>query len=380
MSDYNKNHAATIEYVNDAVIDSWEKMKIWLTQNVDQLDYVKRIILKLHEAYRGGTFSTAMEYATAIDEAVVEMTTALRSAGAVITDDTLLSEFATLIRQVSYSGYEICILGKSGTHYSVDEWNEYIAQHGTDPEEAVVAVISPCQSFVIGVPQAGQSFQTKQWGNTTDNVLGLYSQQTGSIINVLQNSLNFHSLENTWRMLLWYDPEVLPHTDYDPDDPDKTYGEYGCIRFATHQEMEDSGQHLMYDQQVYIVTTDTDNAENVAYYWEGSRYVKRFSVPRVANNITGSPAAKYAWEFKAWDGDERQWTLPTTNHLLMMYVYYAEINECLSALTRSTLPSSNSWSCQQANAGSAYYVIIPSVSVNNYGKGYAFAVVPVAAL
>ncbi len=136
----------------------------------------------------------------------------------------------------------------------------------------------------------------------------------------------------------------------------------------------------MSDQQVYVVTTDTDGASNVAYYWSGAAYTKRWTVPRVANNITGSPAAEFAWQYKAWNGDTRQWTLPTINHLLMMYVYYTEINACLSALNHGTLPTGNSWSCQQYGAGTATYVTVPSGTVNSTSKSITYAVVPVAAL
>lgn len=378
---FNKEHAASIDYVNQAVIDSWEKMKIWLTTNVDQLDYVARIIRRLREAYRGGEFTSAMAYADAVHAAVVDMTVALRNAGAIITDDTTIAKFGELIASVASTGFEVCILGKSGKHWRTGEWDEYIAQHGTTPEPAIPAVITPYQSFVISMPEVtGEQYKNLQWGNTTDTVQGLYANQTGSFVNVLQNSLNFYSLENTARMLLWYNPEVLPTIDYDPSDPDKNYGNYMCVRFATNEEMQQSDQHLMYDQQVYVVKQDTDGTANVAYYWEGSKYVKRFVVPRVANNITGSPAAEYAWGYHPWEGDTRQFALPTINHLLMMYVYYNDINQCLTTLNRSPLPASNSWSCQQYNAYNAPCVTIPSGNVGSYTKNYTYAVVPVAAL
>ena len=385
MADYNKEHAASIEFVQDAVVEAYNKMMTWVTTHADQLDYVQRIIAKLREAYRGGSWTSAMEYANAINDCVIDMAAALRSAGAQVGEKDL-SEFAQMIYEVSALGYEICILGDSGTHYSVQEWQEYVAQHGTTPEaHAVPAVITPYQSFAIGLPTentgGNYSYITKQWGNTTDNVYGVSNQQAGSFINVLQNSLMFASLDNTWRMLLWYNPEILPHTDYDPNDPSKDYGSYGCVRFATKAEMEASGQHLSLDKQVYVVTNDeTDNTTNQCYYWEGSRYVRRFQVPRVANNITGSPAAQQAWQYKAHANDARQWVLPTTNHLLMMYVYYNEINACLAAINRGTLPTGNTWTCQQNTAGNACCVSIPSAYVNNVNKNITYAVVPVAAL
>ena len=46
----------------------------------------------------------------------------------------------------------------------------------------------------------------------------------------------------------------------------------------------------------------------------------------------------------------------------------------------STLPTGNTWTCQQNNANNAYYVTIPSANVNNNNKNNTYAVVPVAAL
>ena len=383
---YNAEHAMTIGMAEDLVLMAVSSVKEWTTNNVDKTELVQNIKAQLDIANRTSIGTTAAEKCQYLINCITAITNALRSAGAVIGDDTPLAQFATLVTQISATGYEVCILGKSGTHYSAAEWQTYIEQHGSEPEDGVViAVLTPFESFVIGLPDVqgsvGYNYPSLQWGNTTDNVTGLYSQQTGSYINALMNSLEFHALENTRRMLLWYDPEVLPHCNYDPNDPDKEYGEYGCVRFATKAEMAASGQHLMYDQQVYIVTNDeSDSTTEQCYYWSGTEYVKRFAVPRVANGITGSPAAKRAWNYKAWNGDTRQYALPTTNHLLMMYVYLTAINTCLSAINRSTLPTGYTWTCQQGNANGAWYVAVPSAGVNNYSKSNSYAVVPVAAL
>ena len=380
---YNAEHAMTIGMAEDLVLMAVSSVKEWTTNNVDKTELVANIKSVLDQCNREVVGTTAAEKCQHLLTCINAITTALRSAGAVIPDSTPLSQFSTLVEQISASGYEICILGKSGTHYSTTQWNEYIAQHGTEPESgAVVAMITPFQSCVIGLPPTDipNAYKNLAWGNTSDSVSGLYGQQSGSFIDVLLNSLNFKSLENTYRMLLWYDPEVLPHCNYDPNDPDKDYGSYGCIRFATKAEMEGSGQHLMSDQQVYIVTNDeTDNTTNQCYYWNGAAYTRRFVVPRTGNT-TGSPAAKFAWEYKAWDGDTRQYALPTTNHLLMMYVYYNEINACLSTLNLSTLPTGNTWTCQQYIASNAWYVTIPSANVSSNSKGNTYVVVPVAAL
>lgn len=384
--EYNRQHAATIEYVNEAVAYAYDRLMTWATSNIDNFDYVKRIFLKLKEAYRGGNFTSAMAYADAINAAVNDIATAIRSGGGVIGDATL-AEFPTIIRQITATGFEVCILGKSGTHYDVNEYNDYVAQHGTQPEngDLTVAVITPYEAFIIDPPteQGGTVYKTAQWGNTTDNVQGLIAQQTGSFVNVLTNSLNFNAIENTKRMLLWYNPEILPHIDFDPNDNTINYGNYNCIRFTTYAEMSSSGQMLDMTQQVYIVTNDENDggAQNNCYYWNGTAYTKRFSVPRVVNNITGSPAAEFAWQRKSWDGDTRQHGIGNTNINLMMCVYYTEINALLSTMGRGTLPSGGVWCPEQFNAINAYNVSFPSGAVSTYNyKNDPYAVVSVAAL
>lgn len=383
---YNENHAASIGYVNASVANAYDKLMTWLTTNQDKLYYVARVIARLKEAYRGGNYETAMEFADAIKTAVDNIATVIQNSGGVLgTAD--LGDFASIIGSLAAHGYRVCILGKSGTQYSVSEYNEYIAVHGVEPEngDLCVAVINPYCSFTIALPtaNAGTEYITKPWGNTTDTVPSLYGAQTGSFVDMLKNALNFYSLENTFRMLMWYNPEILPHCDYDPSDPDKDYSSYNCIRFATKAELVASGITADSFVQVFIVTTDESdsNAANNCYYWNGTDYAKRFPVPRVANNITGSPAAEFAWQTKAWDGDTRQYAIPTINHLLMMYVYYTEINSCLSAMHRGPLPSGDAWTCQQYSSNGAYYVTVSSGAVgSNGGKYYTCAVVPVAAL
>lgn len=375
-------NVVTGEQLDEMMTRCWQAMKTWVVANIDNSNLMTQVKETLDECNREVIGTTATAKVEAVLRSINAIAAALRNAGAAVTDDTTLAEFAQLVSTIGTHSYEVCLLGKSGTHYSAGEWQQYIDEHGTTPEPAQPAIITPYQSFVIGVPLvAGTAYTAKPWANTTDLVTGLYAQSVGSFLDVLQNSLIFESYENTRRILLFYNPEKLPHTNYDPSDMDKDYSKYGCVRFASKAEMEASGIHLMYDQQVYIVTNDeTDDSTDQSYYWDGVQYVRRFQVPRTANNITGAPAAEFAWDYKAYEGDERQYTLPTTNHLLMMYVYYSQINTLLYASHHSTLPAGCSWTCQQPTAYYASYVAIPSASVGSNGKNYSYSVVPVAAL
>ena len=57
-----------------------------------------------------------------------------------------------------------------------------------------------------------------------------------------------------------------------------------------------------------------------------------------------------------------------------------QVNLLESYGNRGTLPTGNTWTCQQNNANNAYYVTIPSANVNNNNKNNTYAVVPVAEL
>lgn len=265
---------------------------------------------------------------------------------------------------------EVFILCPSGKRYTRLQWAAYVEEHNQEPEQgAVVGVVTPYQSFCIA-----PYFTSAAWGNTTDSVPGLPSSQTGSFVNALQNSLVFQAYEGTKRMLLYYDPEVL--------------GSEFCTRVATKAALEALETGVPYDMMTYIVTSDESFLDannqptaNVAYVWNSDNgWTRRFVVPRVANNITGSPAAKAAWTYKVNANDTRQWYLPTINHLLIMYVLYQKINQCLTELNLSALPTGGTWSCQQSTAVNASYVTIPSGNVNNNNKSNSYSVVRVSEL
>ena len=266
------------------------------------------------------------------------------------------------------SAGSVFILAPNGDRYTVAQYEAYKEAHDAGIAGCVVGVITPYQSFRIA-----PAFTTATWANTTDTCPSLASSQTGSFVNVLKNELIFRAYENTRKILLYYDPETLG-TDW-------------YTRVATKADLEAMDAGLLSDEQVYIVTSDESYLDgennptaNVAYVWTGVAWSRRFVVPRVANNITGAPAAKAAWIFKMNAEDTCQWFLPTINHMLIMYVLNSRINECLYSINLSALPTGSSWTCQQSNANFACNVTIPSGNVSGNGKNYAYSVVRVSAL
>ena len=376
---YSQDRAMTTGQVEDIMTMLLQAVKDWCLQNVDSFAVMQVIAAGLDEANREEIKGNAAVKLQALNSSLYKIYEVLMNKGADVAN-TKLSELAEVIASMT-SSHEVCLIGKSGTKYSAGEWQLYIDKHGTQPEQAVPAVITPYESFVIS-----PTFTSLQYGTTGSVVTGLFAQQTGSFINVLQNNLIFAGYENTRRTLLFADPDVLGWKQWDANDTETNWATIPCIHFATHAEMIAANRTLQYDQQVYVVDndetiTDGSASTSIAYYWNGATYTKRFQVPLTdTQKIKGAPVAKYCWNYKAWEGDTRQWFGPTINHLLLAHVYKKEIDTCLYALNHSPLPTGIVWAVQEGNANSQYYVALSSAQVNVNGKSSSFGVVAVAAL
>ena len=377
---YSQDRAMTTGQVEDIMTMLLQAVKDWCLQNIDSFAVMQVIAAGLDEANREEIKGNAAVKLQALNSSLYKIYEVLMNKGADVAD-TKLSELAEVIASMT-SSHEVCLIGASGTKYSAGEWQLYTETHGTQPENAAVpAIITPYESFVIA-----PVFTTLQYGTTGSTVTGLFASQTGSFVNVLQNNLIFAGYENTRRTLLFADPDVLGWKQWDASDKETNWGSIPCIHFASHAEMIAANRTLQYDQQIYVVDndetiTDGSASTSIAYYWNGASYTKRFQVPLTdTQKIKGAPVAKYCWNFKAWEGDTRQWFGPTINHLLLMHVYKPEIDTCLYALNRSPLPAGHVWAMQEASANPQYCVTLSSGQVNGNGKVYSSGVVAVAAL
>ena len=347
--------------LEEALSQLWSAMQTWVETNIDDSNIMTVVKGYLDQANREIIGTTATAKAQAILNSINAIAGVLEDYGIDISN-LKTSEFASTIATLAPTTSDIFILAPDGTHYTVAQYEAYKEEHGAGIAGCVVGVITPYQSFCIA-----PTFPSRQWANTTDTCAGLPSAQTGSFLNVMQNGLVFAAHQGTLRMVMYYNPEVA--------------GEQYYTRVATYADLVALGSGLLYDEQVYIVTDDENKGlQNTAYIWSGAAWSYRFVVPRVANNITGTPVAQYAWTFKLTPDDTRQWLVPTINHYLIIYVNRAKINECLYSINRSALPTSYSWTCQQNNAINAYYVVPSSGQVNSISKSVSYAVVLVSAL
>lgn len=377
---YDRDRVMTSGQIEDLITMQLQAVKDWCLNNVDSFAVMQVIAAGLDEANREIVPGNSAAKLQVLNSSLNKIYEVLMNKGADVAN-TKLAELAEVIASMT-SSHEVCLIGASGTKYSAGEWQLYTEMHGTQPENAAVpAIITPYESFVIA-----PVFTTLQYGTTGSTVTGLFASQTGSFVNVLQNNLIFAGYENTRRTLLFADPDVLGWKQWDANDKETNWGSIPCIHFASHAEMIAANRTLQYDQQIYVVDndetiTDGSASTSIAYYWNGASYTKRFQVPLTdTQKIKGAPVAKYCWNFKAWEGDTRQWFGPTINHLLLMHVYKAEIDTCLYALNRGTLPADTVWTMQEISVNGQYSVALSSGQVGNTSKYGSTGVVAVAAL
>lgn len=317
----------------------------------------------------------------------------LENAGMDVTDKNT-RELAQLITTLPTT-YSAKILDENGEKWSVEEWETYKKQNGSAPtENAVVLISTPYASFVIGT-----YFPSAAYGTTNKmahSLAGIEDAQLGSLVNVLKNDLRFDSVDNTKRLLLTFNPidvdgvGVVKTIQYDPELPIETYDEYECVLFGTKDELLNSNLHKPQGEQTYVVLddesqidSDGNTMKNVNYYYYEfyKDYMTLFSVPLIDDNgVVGCPAAKFAWEYKAWDNDERQWAMPSINHLLVICSCLDKINECLYAINRSSIPMMELLSCEEKDDWNAYVVNPYTGEVSSFDKGSECAVIPVSAL
>ena len=76
----------------------------------------------------------------------------------------------------------------------------------------------------------------------------------------------------------------------------------------------------------------------------------------LTNNPSGSQATEYAWNYKAYDGDPRQWYLPSIGQLMLIFANNIAINDCLNAINNLQLNTGNWWSSTQSTATNMWYL------------------------
>ena len=112
-----------------------------------------------------------------------------------------------------------------------------------------------------------------------------------------------------------------------------------------------------------------DLSTNKAYWWVEGKYVDQGVKPYVdQQSMAGSQATEYAWNYKAYVGDPRQWYLPSIGQLMLIFANNIAINDCLNAINNLQLNTGNWWSSTQSTATTMWYVSGGTGNIGNYNN------------
>ena len=393
MSDYNKKHAATIDYVNDAVTMAFEKMQVWLTEHIDELDVMKHIGNLLNAANRVASdtrpvATRAQSLVASIDAIVAAMTECGVDMEGVTTAQ--IAQFITTIAD----GAGTWIEDKDGVLWTAASW-AYEKQQagGVDPAvfQGIVLTNSEHEIYIASRNYGPMQFGT--YGHTIPSLQATSGGPSGTPVDGEYNGRMILAATNpvALRPFGWAIDyfEGLKRTDLVGNDglkvnvvffPDQAT----LTSWATGlglNEMSSIGQSM-----IYAIPNDANNPTNGYYtlkYFNGSNsisFANREAVAPYTDNYgqIGCTAANACVEHKEYPEDPLFWRNGSLFECLMMIMNKKDINACRAAIGQVSLPSSNVWAGLQNNGNSAYYFSLADGSWSNNNKYSSYFVVPVA--
>ena len=216
----------------------------------------------------------------------------------------------------------VYILGSDNAEYTAAEWR-IIKNNPTPPFAIGVILRSTSQSFLISVDEISKTFDV--YNATIPNLTIFAGNQN------LYKDLDGYT--NSLRIMQFANPAMLTEAQ----------GVYKYANLASFPSVGLSGL-------IYL-----DLSTNKAYWWVGGQYVNQGVKPYVdQNSKVGSQATEYAWNYKAYVGDTRQWYLPSIGQLMLIFANNIAINDCLNAINNLQLSTGNWWSSTQSTATSMW--------------------------
>ena len=381
MANFNDEHAASIGYVNDAVVEAFEKMQIWVTTHADQLEYVQHIGTILNSANRISTDSrTVTERAQAVLASINAIVQAMISAG-VDMQGVTTSEIAQYINGIA-SNSGIWIEDANGQRWTAASWAAAKEQAGgVDPApfQGILLMNSDHEFYV-----ASRNYGPMQWGTYNHTVPNM---QSGTITSPMDGE------RNARKLLAATDPDKLRPWGWAIDyfEGMKRTDVLGkdCIFFPNQATLTawatDLGLYemLAIGSSVIYAIPHADEGYWVLKYFNGSTSISfgnREAVAPYTDNYgqIGSTIMECCVTHKENQDDPLFWRGPSLYECLMMCMNRNAINACRSALGQTVLPSGAVWTVIQYSNNSAYYFGLADGSCTYSNKNNNYNVVPVA--
>ena len=256
-------------------------------------------------------------------------------------DGKPLSAYAPMLRW-ALGTLGVYILGSDNAEYTASEWR--IIKNNPAPPSAIGVILrSTSQSFIISIDEISKPFDV--YNILIPNLTSFTSNQN------LYKDLDGYT--NSLRIMQFANPAMLTE-------------EQGVYKYANLASFPPVGLSGL----VYL-----DLSTNQAYWWVEGRYVNQGIKPYVdSRSMIGSQATEYAWNYKAYVGDTRQWYLPSIGQLMLIFANNIAINDCLNAINNLQLSTNYWWSSTQSTA--AYMWAVSGGTGNvGYTSRYTSAVV-----
>ena len=262
-------------------------------------------------------------------------------------DGKPLSAYAPMLRW-ALGTLGVYILGSDNAEYSANEWR--IIKNNPAPSTAIGVILrSTSQSFIISIDEVSKPFDV--YNKIIPNLTSFTSNQN------LYKDLDGYT--NSLRIMQFANPAMLTEAQ----------GVYKYSNLASFPSVGLSGL-------IYL-----DLSTNKAYWWVEGQYLDQGVKPYVdSRSMVGSQATEYAWNYKAYVGDTRQWYLPSIGQLMLVFANNIAINDCLNAINNLQLNTSYWWSSTQSTASFMWAVSGGPGSVgNSYNRVNGYVVRAVSA-
>ena len=387
MGEFNKDHAASIGYVNDAIAEAWDAMKVWVNTNVDQSNIMTVVKGFLDTANRQVIGTTGTEKAQAIVASVDAMVQAFTEAGISMQGITT-AQFAQCIASLAVNS-GVWIQDTDGVLWTAASWAHAKEQGGgVDPAQRQGIFIKAVNAeFLI----ASKNYGTMQFGTYGHTIPNLEAMVGGSA------GTPYSGEYNSRKILAATDPDECITCGYGRNYfagmTDNDLVGYDLVLFPDEATLTSWANSMGMATMVTIGQTMIYAIPHADYTEQNHYYVLKYfngtSSISFANREAKAPytdnygqigctALRAAMSHREYNDDPMFWRLSCIFEILLKYLNKAAIDECRAALGEQPLPSAQEWSDIQNNVNSEYYLSLADGSYNSSNKFILYWVVPVA--